>query len=261
MTGDDEQQLFAEMFRQLDRIDPWLKRLDPDGPRERPQERSTLSRDNKETDPHQLSQAAWHALSHAVDHLHCLRTLLKDAQVMHMYAPYSLARAALENASAAVWLLAPDDRAERILRRLRFAALDIRGSESAMKLLGATGPKTEAERRDELKAIAKRRGVDEREAVKHVSYAEIVQAAGDAMPSGNKPYLLTWKICSAIAHGDLWATLNVVSLEELPGAPPDLAHLKVTANVGTLSSAVRYAVRMTATGWRLFDERGTRHAR
>ncbi|TDC47630.1 hypothetical protein E1258_28450 [Micromonospora sp. KC207] len=127
MTVDDEQQLFAEMFRHLDKIDPWLKRMDPDGPRERPQERSELSRDNKEANPHQLSQAAWHSLSHAVDHLHCLRTLLRDAHTMHMYAPYSLARATLENASAAVWLLAPDDRAsgfsgDSASRRSTFAA-------------------------------------------------------------------------------------------------------------------------------------------
>ncbi|WP_431916983.1 hypothetical protein [Micromonospora wenchangensis] len=261
MTADDEQQLFAEMFGQLDKIEPWLKRMDPDGPRERPQERSELSRDNKETEPHQLSQAAWHSLSHAVDHLHCLRTLLKDAHMMHMYAPYSLARAALENASAAVWLLAPDDRAERILRRLRFAALDVRGGEAARKLLDAPGPKTQTERLGELRAIAKRRDLDEDAAVKHVGYAEIVKAAGDTMRSGNTPFLLTWRMCSAIAHGDFWATINVVSTEELPGAPPAIAHLKVTANVRTLFFAVYFAVAMTSTGWRLFDQRGTRQVK
>ncbi|MFF0372600.1 hypothetical protein [Micromonospora sp. NPDC005087] len=76
-----------------------------------------------------MSHAAWHSLSHAVDHLNCLRTLLKDAHMMHMYAPYPIPRG-VENACAAVWLLAPDDRAERILRRLRLAALDIRGGPS-----------------------------------------------------------------------------------------------------------------------------------
>ncbi|SIM46914.1 hypothetical protein [Micromonospora cremea] len=30
MTTDGEQQFFAEMFRHLDRIEPWLKRMDPD---------------------------------------------------------------------------------------------------------------------------------------------------------------------------------------------------------------------------------------
>lgn len=258
MTADDEQQLFAEMFRHLDKIDPWLKRMDPDGPHERPQERSELSRDNKETNPYQLSQAAWHSLAHAVDHLHCLRTLLRDAQRMHMYAPYSLARAALENASAAVWLLAPDDRAERILRRLRFAALDVRSGEAAKKLLGAAGPRTEAERLDDFRAIAKRRGLVESAAVKRVSYAEIVEVAGAGMRSGSKPFVFIWRMCSAIAHGDFWATMNVTKVEELPGAPPGIAHLKITANAKTLFFAVFFAVAMTEAGWSLLDQRGTR---
>ncbi|MEU2988752.1 hypothetical protein ABZ647_30630 [Micromonospora aurantiaca] len=161
------------MFRHLDRIDPWLKRMDPAGPHERPQERSTLSRDNKEMHPYQLSQAAWHALSHAVDHLHCLRTVLKDAHVMHMYAPYSLARAALENASAAVWLLAPEDRAERVRRRLRFAALDIKGGEAVRELLGAPEGRKPAEARiEQLREIARRRGVDPKTAVRRLTYGK-----------------------------------------------------------------------------------------
>ncbi|MFI7209238.1 hypothetical protein [Micromonospora aurantiaca (nom. illeg.)] len=247
------------MFRHLDRIDPWLKRVDPAGPHERPQERSTLSRDNKEMHPYQLSQAAWHALSHAVDHLHCLRTVLKDAHVMHMYAPYSLARAALQNASAAVWLLAPDDRAERVRRRLRFAALDIKGGEAVRELLGAPEGRKPAEARTEqLREIARRRGVDPTTAVRRLTYGENVEAAGDTMPGGRVPFVLTWKMCRAIAHGDSWATINVVSQEEIPGAPSGLAHLKITADPKTLFFAVFFAVSMTAAGWRLYDDRSRR---
>lgn len=259
MTADEEQRLFAEMFRHLDRIEPWLQRMDPSGPHERPQERSTLSRDDKETHPHRMSHAAWHSLSHAVDHLNCLRTLLKDAQMMHMYAPYSLVRAAVENACAAVWLLAPDDRAERIRRRLRFAALDIKGGEAVKELVGTPGrPRSEEARLEELREIARRRGVDPKSAVRRVTYGEIVEAAGETMSGGKVPFVLTWKMCSAIAHGDLWATINMVNREEIPGAPPGLAHLKITANPKTLFFAVFFAVEMTAAGWRMYDERSRR---
>jgi len=188
--------------------------------------------------------------------------VMKDAHLMHMYAPYSFARAALENASAAVWLLAPDDRGERILRRLRFAATDIRGGEEAKRLIGATGPKTEAERLDEVRALARRRGVDEKTAVKPARYSEIVKAAGDTRPAvGMVPYLITWRMCSGRAHGDFWTTINVLSREELPGAPSGLAHLKITANVETLLFAVVFAVDMAETGWRLYDERSCRRSR
>ncbi|TDC47631.1 hypothetical protein E1258_28455 [Micromonospora sp. KC207] len=121
-----------------------------------------------------------------------------------------------------------------------------------------TGPKTATERLGELRAIARRRGLDKHAAVKHVGYAEIVAAAGDTMRSGSKPFLFTWRMCSAIAHGDFWATINAVSAEELPGAPPGIAHLKVTASVRTLFFAVYFAAAMTSAGWRLFDQRGTR---
>jgi len=214
-----------------------------------------MRRDDKETHPYETSQAAWHALSHAVDHLHCLRTLLKDAHLMHMYAPYSIARAALENACTAVWLLAPANRSERILRRLRLVAKDIKGGEEAKRLVGSTGPRSESERLDEVRALARRRGIDEHDAVRSIGYAKIVETAGDTSPAGKVPYLLTWRMCSAIAHGDLWATLNVVSREELPGSPPGLAHLRITANVQTLLYAVAFAVKMTSVGWRLYDER------
>lgn len=261
VSTNEEQRLFAEMFKHLDKIEPWLKRIDPAGPTAAPRERSVMRRDDKETHPYRMSDAAWHALSHAVDHLHCLRALLKDAHLMHMYAPYSLARAALENASAAVWLLAPDDRSERILRRLRFAALDIRGGEEAKRLVGATsGPKSEADRLDEVRALARRRGIDEKAAVKRVTYGEIVKLAGDTTPLGHVPFLITWRMCSGIAHGDLWTTLNVLSREELPGAPPGLVHFKITANVKTLLVAVFFAIDMTERGWRLYDERSSRRS-
>jgi hypothetical protein len=54
------------------------------------------------------------------------------------------------------------------------------------------------------------------------------------------------------------ATLNVVSREEIPGAPPGLVGMRITANVETLSFAVRLAVDMTDAGWRLYDERSRR---
>jgi hypothetical protein len=109
--------------------------------------------------PYELRHAAWHSLSHAVDHLGCLRALLGDAKVVHMYAPFSLVRAALENACAAVWMLQPPRRADRLTRRLRFAVTDIRNGEQVKKLTRQPGPRTEQERMEELRTIASRAGL------------------------------------------------------------------------------------------------------
>ena len=63
--------------------------------------------DDDRLNPYHISHASWSSLSHAVDHLHCLRAVLRDAAIVPMYAPYTLVRAAFENACAAVWLLQP----------------------------------------------------------------------------------------------------------------------------------------------------------
>jgi hypothetical protein len=141
---------------------------------------------------------------------------------------------------------------------LRFAALDIRAGEETKRLVGLPpGPKTEADRVEEVRALAARHKVDEKVVLKirPVTYGEIVEKAGDAMGCGSQPFLVIWRMCSGIAHGDLWTTLNVLSREELPGAPRGIAHLKITANVDSLMFAVFFAVEMTAAGWRLYDER------
>jgi hypothetical protein len=45
-------------------------------------------------------------------------------------------RAALENACAAVWMLQPPRRADRLARRLRFAVTDIRNGEQVNQVIG-----------------------------------------------------------------------------------------------------------------------------
>ena len=77
-----------------------------------------------------------------MDHLSCLRALLRDAKVIHMYAPFSLVRAALENACAAVWMLQPPRRADRLARRLRFAVTDIHNGEQVKQVIGQPGPRS-----------------------------------------------------------------------------------------------------------------------
>jgi hypothetical protein len=172
-----------------------------------------------------------------------------------MYSPYSLVRVALENASAAVWMLAPSSRAERITRRLRFAALDIRNGEKVKELLGHAGPRTREDRLDVLRGIARREGIDERQAIERVTYEEIVRSAGNQTAVGEVTTCVIWKICSGIAHGDLWTTITALERVELPGAPAGTAHLRISANVETLFYTTYFAFNMARLAWRLLDER------
>jgi len=52
--------------------------------------------------------------SAAIDHLHCLRNSMRgsgpDSLWVHVQAPFSLLRDAIENTSTAMWLMAPASR-------------------------------------------------------------------------------------------------------------------------------------------------------
>jgi hypothetical protein len=91
---------------------------------------SALAGDDAKTDPYQLSHAAWHALTVAVDHLHCLRNSLAGEREndrlsvrIHTHAQSSLVRGAIENGARAVWLLGPATRLIRVKRRLSLEAM------------------------------------------------------------------------------------------------------------------------------------------
>lgn len=246
---------YEDTLRLLGAVDGWLARIDPDAEHSRPTSGSPLRVDDERTHPFQTSHAVWHSLSHAVDPLHCLRSVLRDARAIHMYAPYALLRAALENASAAVWMLHPASRIERITRRLRFVALDVRSGEKAMRLLGTSAPRPESERLDELREIAKRAGSDPGDAVRHVGYREIVDEAGKVLAPGSEGTLFVWRLCSGITHGDFWTTINAAERVELPDAPAGMVSLKITADVEKLKFVTTVAVHMTLLGWSLHDKR------
>lgn len=253
---DHERPDFERLLKLLTHVDGWLTRLDPAEAGGRPlAEGCPLREDDRRADPFHTSHAVWGALSHAVDHLHMLQAALRDARIINMYAPFSLIRGALENASAAVWLLAPASRMERLARRFRFAAADIKNGEKAKELVGHIGPRTLEERLARLREVARAAGVAEAEAVRRVSYEEIVKAVGGETPTREKGTLFVWRMCSGIAHGDFWTTAAIAERVEIPGAPEGIAYLKVEASMTALLYGTLAAVDMTARGWQLLDVR------
>lgn len=77
---------FAELLRVLDESAVWAAQMEPGARRLQPAPRSPLREDDVRAHPYELSHAAWHCLSHAVDHLG-LRALLRDAKVVERRDP------------------------------------------------------------------------------------------------------------------------------------------------------------------------------
>ena len=66
----------------------------------------------------------------------CLRAVLGEAKVIHMYAPFHPESAGRWRTLAAQWLLQPTSRRERLIRRFRLAISDIRHEYQAGQLMG-----------------------------------------------------------------------------------------------------------------------------
>lgn len=243
---------YRHLLSVLDRIDPWLSRIDHETEPARPQTGSPMQGDDNRLHPYQISHAGWGSLSNAVDHLHCLRAVLRDAAIVHMYAPYTLLRAAFENACAAVWLLQPPLRAERVARRLRLAMNDIHHGEAAKTISHQAGLHTRAERVGEIRRIASECAVDQKAASSRIDYRTIIEDVGDP----DRYMFLLWSVCSGIAHGDFWARRAATTMVERPGSSsPELAAFKVSASVGLLEQFTTITVGMTNRGWNLYDQR------
>ncbi|MEV6204776.1 hypothetical protein AB0M64_33110 [Streptomyces sp. NPDC051771] len=141
----DEQALLRALLRHFERVPSLGERTSTNWSGWHVQPRSPLASDDKQTDPYQLSHSAHLALVVAVDHLQALVTLVKGhgsgrvrELTIHTHAPFTLLRAALENAARAVWLLGPSRRSERVWRRLVMQLADTKSNEAKGELLGAS---------------------------------------------------------------------------------------------------------------------------
>jgi hypothetical protein len=252
-VDDNDRRRLTQLVGVLGAVDGWTARVDPDSRPGRPSPRSIMAIDDGAADPYRISHGAWHSLSVAVDLLSCLRTLLKDVRVIHMFAPCSLLRSALENASTAVWLLQPDTGSERLTRRLRQTSGDIRQAEEARCVMGEATSRSKEERIKEVQSIARRAGIDEGKAIRGAGPAEIVGAAGAELPFEPRVSFVSWKLCSGMTHGDFWAVTAGMDQLRLPGAPAGMAALRLSANVSLLMHLTMVATGRTRRGWELYD--------
>lgn len=244
----------AEAIRALEEVPGWAARTAADASRLRPAPLSQLQMDDAMASPYHLSHTVWRSLSTSVDHLACLRVLLLDAKVIHMYAPFTLVRAALENSCAAVWLLEPPSSADRLSRHFRKVLDDIRNEEQVRSLMHQPGLRSEAERLASVRTIASAAGLADAAVKARPTYWEIVKTVSESGPA-NGVIEVMWKLCSGYAHGDSWPTLSASQRTQVAGdAPEGVGTFKIEANIGLLAKVTTMAVKVTGWGWQLHDQ-------
>jgi hypothetical protein len=191
------------------------------------------------TKPRQWSSAVSNALWGSVDHLQTLVDLLRLP--VRPLAPYTLLRAAVENASLALWLVAPSERETRLLRALRLAIADVRDSGPVHEIAGNTIDPV-AVRVAKIVSAGKRAGLTDTQLKQKDSWTEIVTAADRVFHRrGDRAVEFSWRAGSGIMHARDWARMAVLERGEVI----DDGGETLTMSVTTSFTAVLYSVMAT----------------
>jgi hypothetical protein len=257
----EESEALQALLRLFETVEQWAARTG-----EYPadvQPGSRLAGDDDVLRPFHMSHAAQSALVQAVDHLHCLRSAVVEAKTLHTYAPFTLVRGALENASTAVWLLQPDVNETRHGRRLQLAMKDAEYRRQVDDLVSTASAAEEGKlyeaRREQYLLAADRAGVARTRLTRAPGFERIVREAGEATVIGSEIPLVMWKACSGIAHGQMWAGLSMLTREQVEVAVEvDVFDVKFSAPARGILQAVWVACQVLETGWQMYDHQRLR---
>lgn len=191
---------------------------------------SSLHGDDRAAAPYQVSHVLRMCLTAAVDHLHAVKVLVVDAGTLHIAAPSSLSRGALENLATAYWILGPSQRNERIERTLRWHAKNFKDQQNAISELNHPGHETLESRRHRLYTVGETRGIAETTIRNGYSSTEAVKYAESTDPDLPLGVVLPWRLCSGFAHGRPWAYLGFSVREEF-GREADIVNVKLTSDL------------------------------
>ncbi|MER6761013.1 MULTISPECIES: hypothetical protein [Amycolatopsis] len=202
---------------------------------------SPLSGDDRISFPYQVSHGVRGSLAIATEHIDALNKLVSVSEVLHPSAPFTLVRGAIEAASAALWMLTPKQRSERVLRRLRFLAKDLYLNSAVLVELGVKNPPSVTERTEKLLAIARRASGDTDVKLTRPTSTEIVREASSASQSSLN-VLAAWQVCSGFAHGMPWAGLGMLEKEQSETDDERVVSLRLSSSLDRVLWATRAAM-------------------
>jgi len=259
VTQDDEDRHLRSVLALLGDVAQWESRIG--APQPASQDGSDLAADDASLPQYLVSHAAWAAILAAVSHLGVLRDSLFSqtgpehvAARVHTHGRAALVRCALETASRTVWLLEPDDRQVRLVRRLQQEWAESREIEEVRRVMGEPA-KSKAERFERLSPLAVKAGVDPAAIKEGIEYTTIVRAAGQHLDIDPAVTVVIWKACSSLAHGEARGQVAYLTKEILGEASPGVAQVQVTGNILLLTAGVYAAVGMTRTAFDLYAKR------
>lgn len=158
--------------------------------------------------------------------------------------PYTLARAALEAAAQAVWLLDTRDPVECIRRHIALIRWDLQEHKNSKS---ASGEEAQARERDLIERVSAVFTKDEIKPPRGYRWIlrQACQASDLSLEADQVERL--WRAASGSAHGMYWPTQDLQKLVELPGENGEVRRVRV-ADAHGIAEVLQAAYTMTQYG-------------
>jgi hypothetical protein len=226
---------------------------------------SPLAGDDNHAKPYHVSHAAWLSIGHAIDNLVALRTLTVTREgkeitlATRAFAAYPLMRAALENASSALWLIGPTSRDERLTRRFRQVLTDAVNRDRAIDLAQPGAEHAYDRQLAYVRRLAHARGIEAEACEKFVTFGEVVRSAHAIMDLDEETGEAVWRILSALTHGDSWASHMITDRDKVRVSTDDEVYtVRTTSSLTNIANMTSIAMSVTTNAINLFDARRQR---
>lgn len=263
VTDPAELELASQLSRRLDLVEPLIVKWNRVS-RARSGKNCELTADDRHSAWRHLSHTVSGALNLSADNLRAFRDLIRPEGklLIPQLAHYSLLRSALEGGSLALWILHPDDPADRIGRLLRAAAAELDDDNALSKqvidalardpdrpMSNAAIDKARKQHRQrnqehsrQIRRVASAFGLADPTSTRwKVGYAEIVRDATAA--TGVKPHFgeTTWRMISGLCHPSLTRATARSNVEEILDNGDGTLNAVLTSDLGLTRTAFEAA--------------------
>lgn len=260
MTVMDDAEREAKLKATFPILETWQQRAST---ALRPEPGSDLEGDDQDWPPAPVSQIAQVGLQVATDHLRAIRVHI-DRRRLFGFAQPTLCRSALLGAAQAVWVLAPEDRPERLKRARTVVAYAqrkhlqyLRGLESTASKLRENTSIVAAHVETRVKELDQKRDeAGERSELNNTEMIrEAVRAAFGDMYAAEA--VLVWQSGSGAAHGFVWPLLGTAATVQSSAAnEAGIAEFQTGGSLSGMSNAYFAAFHLAGHGWKLLLRRG-----
>lgn len=261
--------LFDVAWSHLDDIEVYLNGQDM-----RVDSGSSLYLDARHLGPYRGGGLHRSALSSSFDALRTVRLIL-DTQdrIIPMTGLYPLLRSGLENAALATYLLAPDERDERLLRAWREIAGEVRLQHKFRAQFDRSAADVTRTRwwRELDQMMLTRPNIPrpskplQPEPITSMMSAADIHVTADPAAAHLEhamPLLAIWQLLSGLAHGRHWAAFAALAQSDpIPTADESIVTVQMTTRPSVVAMALLRAVMTLEAATRLYGRRAKRWTR